>query len=513
MLNGIDAAIHDPDPDTERKAYEVLDNAERAFVRLFGDSRPARGALRIAASVADAVEGAGFIQESVPERLDLKRTVLAEIDAAAPPDVVIGSSTSGLLPSDMQRDLAHPERMLVGHPFNPVYLLPLVEIVGGRATSAAAVERARDVYASVGMKPVVVAKEIDAFIGDRLQEALWREALWLVHDGIATVEDIDDVIRYSFGLRWRRWVSFRCTGSPGGEAGMRHFMEQFGPCLAWPWTKLTDVPDLDVALVDKIAEQSDTQAAGLSIRELERIRDDNLVGIMKRWSAPASPAGAPAPCCERRGARCAPRRRLNMDFGLTTEQQMVVDTVRGFVEKELYPHEEEVERTGQVPPELGEAIKRKIIDLGFHAPNLPVEVGGGGLDHLTFTLLERELGRASMALSVFWGRPSGILMGCDEGQRERYLYPAALGERVDALAMTEPGAGSDVRGMQCFARRDGDDWIVNGTKHFISHADLADFVIVFVATGEEETARGPKKRITCFLVDRGTPGFEIRPGL
>ena len=201
-----------------------------------------------------------------------------------------------------------------------------------------------------------------------------------------------------------------------------------------------------------------------------------------------------------------------MDFGLTTEQQMVVDTVRGFVEKELYPHEEEVERTGRVPPDLGEAIKRKVIDLGFYAPNLPVEVGGGGLDNLTFALLERELGRTSMALSVFWGRPSGILMGCNDEQRERYLYPVARGERFDALAMTEPGAGSDVRGMQCSARRDGDDWIVNGTKHFISHADLADFVIVFVATGEEETARGPKKRITCFLVDRGTPGFEIRPG-
>ena len=201
-----------------------------------------------------------------------------------------------------------------------------------------------------------------------------------------------------------------------------------------------------------------------------------------------------------------------MNFGLTTEQQMVVDTVQGFVEKELYPHEDEVERTRAVPPELGESIKRKVLDLGFYAPNLPVEVGGGGLDNLTFALLERELGRTSMALSVFWGRPSGILMGCSEEQRERYLYPAARGERFDALAMTEPGAGSDVRGMQCFARRDGDDWIVNGTKHFISHADLADFVIVFVATGEEETARGPKKRITCFLVDRGTPGFEIRPG-
>ena len=201
-----------------------------------------------------------------------------------------------------------------------------------------------------------------------------------------------------------------------------------------------------------------------------------------------------------------------MNFGLTAEQQMVVDTVRGFVEKELVPHEEEIERTGHVPPELGESIRRKVIDLGFYAPNLPVDVGGGGLDNLTFALLERELGRTSMALSVFWGRPSGILMGCDESQRERYLYPVARGERFDALAMTEPGAGSDVRGMQCFARRDGDDWIVNGTKHFISHADLADFVIVFVATGEEETARGPKKRITCFLVDRGTPGFEIRPG-
>ena len=201
-----------------------------------------------------------------------------------------------------------------------------------------------------------------------------------------------------------------------------------------------------------------------------------------------------------------------MDFGLTTEQQMVVDTVRDFVERELYTHEEAVERTGRVTPELGESIKRKVIELGFYAPNLPVDVGGGGLDHLTFTLLERELGRASMALTVFWGRPSGILMACNDEQRERYLLPSARGERLDALAMTEPGAGSDVRGMQCFARPDGDDWILNGTKHFISHADVADFAIVFVATGEEDTARGPKKLITCFLVDRGTPGFDIRPG-
>lgn len=201
-----------------------------------------------------------------------------------------------------------------------------------------------------------------------------------------------------------------------------------------------------------------------------------------------------------------------MHFGLDSEQQLVVDTVRGFVERELYPLEEAVEQSGAVPPDVGEDIKRRVIELGFYAPNLPVEVGGGGLDHLTFTLLERELGRASMALTVFWGRPSGILLACDEQQRERYLLPAARGERIDALAMTEPQAGSDVRAMRCAARQQGGDWILSGGKHFISHADIADFVIVFAATGEEQTERGPKKRITCFLVDRETPGFSIRPG-
>jgi acyl-CoA dehydrogenase len=193
-----------------------------------------------------------------------------------------------------------------------------------------------------------------------------------------------------------------------------------------------------------------------------------------------------------------------MDFGLSHEQALVVETVRGFVESELLPLEEAVERTGEVPRALGEQIRAKILDLGFYAPNIPEKFGGGGLDHVTFTLLERELGRASMALGVWWGRPSGILCAANPAQRERYLLPAVRGEKMDALAMTEPDAGSDVRGMKCSARRDGSDWVVNGTKHFISHADIADFVIVFVSTGPG--------RITAFLVDRGTPGFEIRPG-
>ena len=201
-----------------------------------------------------------------------------------------------------------------------------------------------------------------------------------------------------------------------------------------------------------------------------------------------------------------------MHFGLSEEQDMIVSTVRSFVENEIYPHEAEVERTGHVPYELGDSIKQKCLDLGFYACNFPEEVGGAGLSHIDFTLVERELGRGSMALTHFFGRPQNILMACNDEQRERYLLPAVRGERMDALAMTEPDAGSDVRSMKCNAVRDGGDCVVNGSKHFISGAEHADFFIVFIATGVDETPKGPKKRITTFLVDRGTPGFDVREG-
>jgi acyl-CoA dehydrogenase len=201
-----------------------------------------------------------------------------------------------------------------------------------------------------------------------------------------------------------------------------------------------------------------------------------------------------------------------MDFSLTPEQDMVVSTVRSFVETELYPLEAEVDRLGEVPPAMAQATREKVLALGFYAANFPVELGGGGLDTLTFTLLERELGRTGWALAVHFGRPSNILMACRGDQRERYLLPAIRGEKIDALAMSEPDAGSDIRSMTTTARRDGTDWILNGSKHFISHADAADFVIVFAGTGEIETSAGTKKQITGFLIDRGTPGFEIRPG-
>ncbi|MFN3824318.1 MAG: acyl-CoA dehydrogenase family protein [Pseudorhodobacter sp.] len=202
-----------------------------------------------------------------------------------------------------------------------------------------------------------------------------------------------------------------------------------------------------------------------------------------------------------------------MQFGLTDEQRMIVDTTRAFVEAELYPHEAMVERTGHLPPELIREVQAKAMAAGLYAANMPEEVGGAGLDTLSWLLYERELGRANYALH--WtcvARPSNILLAGTPDQRERYLMPCIRGETWDCLAMTEPGAGSDLRGMKASARQEGSDWVLNGTKHFISHADIAGFTIAFMATGEEQTPRGPKKKITAFFVDKGTPGFTVREG-
>ncbi len=192
---------------------------------------PKAGKLTFSKTLQDAVQNAEFIQESVPERLELKRGVLNQIDQFAPKDAIIGSSTSGLLPSDLQAEMKHPERLLVAHPYNPVYLLPLVELVPGKLTGESQIAQAQEIYEQIGMKGVVLKKEIEAFVGDRLLETLWREALWLIKDDICDVETLDDIMRYSFGIRWAQMGLFQTYRIAGGEAGMKHFLAQFGPCL------------------------------------------------------------------------------------------------------------------------------------------------------------------------------------------------------------------------------------------------------------------------------------------
>ncbi len=289
--HGIDVSVFDPAPDAADRLQEVLDNAERAWARLTLAPR-ARGTVTFAGSLAEAVEGADLVQESTPEDEQLKRRVLAEIDAHTNPDLLVCSSTSGLLPTLLQAGMTHPERFVVGHPFNPVYLLPLVEVCPGERTSPLTVERATAFYESVGMRPLVVRHEIDGFVADRLLEALWREALWLVHDGIATTGEIDDAIRYGAGLRWAQMGTFLTYRIAGGAKGMRHFMAQFGPALQWPWSKLTDVPELTDELLDTICAQSDDQAGGLTVAELERIRDDNLIAVLQALRSRDWGAGA-----------------------------------------------------------------------------------------------------------------------------------------------------------------------------------------------------------------------------
>jgi len=279
LLRGIDVTVHDPDPAVERKVNTVIDNAVHAYERL-GLMTVERGSLSFTDDLCDAVRSADFVQENTPENEAIKKTVLASIAANSRPDTIIASSTSGLLPSRLQTDCLNPERIVVGHPFNPVYLLPLVEICGGALTSADIVARAADFYRSLGMRPLLVRKEIDGFVADRLMEALWREALHLVNDGIATTADIDDAIIYGAGMRWAFMGPFLTFWLAGGEGGMRHFMKQFGPALQLPWTKL-QAPELTDDLLERIVEQSDEQTEGQDVRALERQRDECLIAIME----------------------------------------------------------------------------------------------------------------------------------------------------------------------------------------------------------------------------------------
>lgn len=277
LLNGWDVKICDPDPEAQRKIGEVLANARRSLPGLSDVALPEEGRLSFHADLSEAVAGAAWIQESVPERLELKHKVFAQIQAACAPEAVIGSSTSGFKPSELQQGAARPGQIVVAHPFNPVYLLPLVELVTAEQEVA---QRAAQILTGIGMFPLFLRKEIDAHVADRLLEAVWREALHLINDGVATVEEIDRAIHMGPGLRWSLMGTFLIYRVAGGEAGMRHFMSQFGPALKLPWTKL-EAPELTDELLDRIVSQSDDQAGDTSIRDLERLRDDGLVAILK----------------------------------------------------------------------------------------------------------------------------------------------------------------------------------------------------------------------------------------
>jgi carnitine 3-dehydrogenase len=277
---GIDVIAADVKPEMEEWIRGAVANAEPALARLTSAPLPPKGKLSFTTDLTVMARQADFVQENIPEQLPLKQRMLAEVSRHAAADVIIASSTSGLTPTDLQRDMVSPERFCVAHPFNPVYLLPLVELVGGEKTVQGTIDAAAKFFTYIGMHPLQVRREVPGHLTDRLQEALWREILHLVNDGVATTGELDESIIYGPGLRWAAMGTNMIYHLAGGESGMRHMLAQFGPCLKWPWTKL-EAPELTETLIDRMVEGTQAQAAGRSIRELERLRDDYLVAIQQ----------------------------------------------------------------------------------------------------------------------------------------------------------------------------------------------------------------------------------------
>jgi carnitine 3-dehydrogenase len=277
---GIDVIAADVKPEMEEWIRGAVANAEPALAKLTFAPLPAKGKLSFTTDAREMAEAVDFIQENIPEQLALKQRMLAAVSRHARPDVIIASSTSGLTPTDLQQDMEAPERFCVAHPFNPVYLLPLVELVPGAKTAPQTLDAAAKFFTYIGMHALKVRREVPGHLTDRLQEAIWREILHMVNEGVATTGELDDSIIYGPGLRWAAMGTNLIYHLAGGETGMRHMLAQFGPALKWPWTKL-EAPELTEELIDRMVEGTQQQAAGRSIRELERLRDNYLVAIQQ----------------------------------------------------------------------------------------------------------------------------------------------------------------------------------------------------------------------------------------
>ncbi|MGP4106298.1 3-hydroxyacyl-CoA dehydrogenase NAD-binding domain-containing protein [Virgibacillus sp. L01] len=281
LANGYHVTATDPDPAAEGRMRDVVEQAWPAIEKMGLTDKASLHDLSFDTDLERALRHADFVQENVPEREQLKRKVIAEIDQFAPEEAVIASSTSGILPSILQADCTHhPERIMVAHPFNPVYLIPLVELVGGNKTALFFIQKAKDFYDKINMKPLVVQKEIEGHVADRLMEAIWRESLHIVNEGIATTEEVDASIIYGPGLRWALMGPFLTLHMGGGKQGMRHLLHQFGPSLKLPWTKLV-APELTDELAEKVITGCEKQTEGVDMGKLEERRDQFLIELQQ----------------------------------------------------------------------------------------------------------------------------------------------------------------------------------------------------------------------------------------
>lgn len=285
LARGLEVRAFDPHPQARRRFGEMVDYAWPTLEKLGLAPGASPDRICFAASLEEAVSEVPVVQENSPEVLASKIDVLARIDAAARPETVVLSSTSGLRMTDMQVKCRHPQRTVVGHPFNPPYLIPLVEVVGGERTASEAIDWAVDFYRAFGKRPVRLNREVPGFIATRLQEALWREMLHMVDAGEATVEQIDEAVTSGPGLRWAITGPGMNYHLAGGERGMAHVLDQFGPTLKWPWTRL-EAPELTPELREKLIRGCEAESAGRSIPDMIKARDAYLVGILNLLRKP-----------------------------------------------------------------------------------------------------------------------------------------------------------------------------------------------------------------------------------
>ena len=440
---GIDVIAADVKPEMEEWIRGAVANAEPALARLTSAPLPPKGVLSFTTDLKVMAQRADFIQENIPEQLPLKQRMLAEVSRHAAADVIIASSTSGLTPTDLQRDMVAPERFCVAHPFNPVYLLPLVELVGGQKTAQSTIDAAALFFTYIGMHPLHVRREIPGHLTDRLQEALWREILHMVNDGIATTGELDESIIYGPGLRWAAMGTNLIYHLAGGESGMRHMLAQFGPCLKWPWTKL-EAPELTEALIDRMVEGTQAQAAGRSIRELERLRDDSLVAIQQVLRQYNIGAGATLRSLEDRLFKDAAAAQTLSCGNLSAPMRLLDATVRP--EWVDYNRHMSDFRYGQVFGDAMEPLFRQLgIDDAYRATGRMYYTVENHIRHLgeakvgealyvTAQLLEADDKRLHIFQRMFRGRDDQLIATADQ----MYLH-------VDTAAAKAASADPKVR--------------------------------------------------------------------
>ena len=516
--HGMRVRVNDPRPDVEETV--------RATVRQFSATIPGGpcdpddllSRVEIAPDLDAAVTGVDYVQENGPENIDFKRDLFARIERAAPREALILSSTSGLMPTDMGQDMTEPGRVIVGHPFNPPHVLPLVEIVPGQQTDPALTQAAVDFYRALGKEPVVLRKEIGGFVANRLQSAIFRESVSLVEQGVVTPEELDKVVTESIGVRWATAGPFESYHLGGGPAGIRHLLTHLGPGMARRWKTLGQ-PELTDELVDRLSRMTEERFKEYSYEQLTEMRDRKQLAVLaaREDAAPRSNGNGrvghdPSDRSTMTDSPPSPPRSVSVipaligDFYgyenlLPERDQRVLLRLREFLEAEVRPIANEQWSRSEFPHHLVPKIAELgIVGLGYHTKDRPAR------SRLLTSFISMEFSRIDTSMATFFGVHGGLAMGsivycASEEQKERWLPDMFALKKIGAFALTEPHGGSDVAGgLETTAKREGDEWVLNGAKRWIGNGTFADYVIVWARDLDDDQVKG-------FVVEKGMQGF------